>query len=179
MSTHEANVVATVRFTTPYQDDEGDWHGSGLLADIVNESARQLLTELRSSLSYDRDRVQRALQAKIDEHVTGLLDEALHEALQPTDHFGKPKGEPKTMEEIIVAQVDDFLRRATRSDNYDRSPALVDKHLQDAVSKVVKKELSEALNEAVANVRAAVEAEGARMLGATLFKLAKEVPVGG
>lgn len=172
--THETEVTTTIRWTPAYQDADGEWRGSDVLDSIVEAAGRQLLAEIRGDINYDRVTARNTLQRKIDEHVESVLDEALHRALQPTNDYGVPRGEPKEMTEIILDQIEQFLRRASSS-NYDRD-SLVGQHLKKQVEAVVKKQLNDTLNKAVAEVQAAVQAEGARMLGATLAKLAKDLP---
>lgn len=146
-----------------------------VLADRVDSKAL-------SELTTDARRLATTTQAEVirevmTERVTKLLDETV----QPTDGFGQPKGEPTTLRARISEGIDKALTEQVTNpwgkggrSGYDAPRATIvewaiSAHVQNEVSKAVK----EAMKAAQADVVAAVQAEGAKVLTEAVGRLLK------
>lgn len=155
----------------------GQLYGEGSVALMIAEvAAQKILRDESEAASTFRSRVKAITDEEIRAAIVPAIAQALEEAVQPTDSFGQPKGDKTTLREVIVQTVDAQLRQTAsdaRSSLYDKSPTLLQFIIGNEVAKVVGEDLREAMNEARAQVKAAVEAKGAEVLAETISRLAK------
>lgn len=151
---------------------EIDLGGVGAEA-IVDRAVSALLEnwDLREAI---RKRVEALTYQEILVQVRPMLEEALTASLQPTDSFGKPKGEETTLREVIVKKVEAELKEAKpRDGGYHQRETLIDQIVGREVAKVVGEDLREAMIGARKKVREAVEAKGAEVLAETIARMAR------
>lgn len=128
--------------------------------------------------SLDRDvksevgrRVREIRDEEIRRQVAPLIEEAIAKSVQETDSYGNPKGEPRTMAEIIVAEAKTALSKP--KDPYARNKGtLVEEFVRAEVAAAFTKELKQAADAAKAEVLAAVKERGAEVLASTISAMA-------
>lgn len=118
-----------------------------------------------------RRRVQAISDEVIRERVVPLIEEAVTRALQPTDVYGQPKGQPTTLAEVITAKATRQLK-ASNPSNRSQSPTVLDDFIARNVRSALTRELTAALTEAQAEVTTVVRQEGAAVLEAAITRLA-------
>lgn len=119
-----------------------------------------------------RLRVEAITDEEIRKELKPLLAEGLTAAAQKTDPWGAPKGEPKTLREIIIATATAELTKGRERD-YGRGQETIVQHLiRTEVERVVRADLQTAIHEAKEQVRTAVREEGARIITETIERVA-------
>lgn len=132
------------------------------LADQVSRDGRNVLIR----------RIETIADEEIRDMIKPMLEEAFGSLLQPTDHFGHPKGEPRTLAEVIVEMAQKELKRP--SDRHDsRSETVIQKIIRDEVQRQIGGELKQAVAQGREEVLAAVQAEAAKIIGETVARMAK------
>lgn len=120
-----------------------------------------------------RARVTRITDETIREMVRPAIEAALAKTTTPTDPYGNPKGEPSTLEEHII-EVTRKMLVEKRSKGYGHPErTLVQGWIVDAIDYKVARELGEALEEGKAQVKKALQDEGARIMAEAIGKMAK------
>ena len=134
---------------------------------VIQMAARQFVESLdRDVKSEVSRRVKEIRDEVIREQVRPLVVEAIERSVQATDAYGNPKGEPKTMAEVIVQTATDSLRKTDRYTNGGRT--LVEEFIRTEVGAAFAKELKQAADAAKAEVLAAVKERGGEVLAATI-----------
>jgi hypothetical protein len=143
----------------------------GTLSDLIVNRAVRVLLE-----SYE---VRRAVLARVEEvsdeviraAIQPIIAAAVTNAVQPTDLYGEPKGEPKTLREVIVERAQKYL--TDQVGDYNRRRSRVEDFIAKEVDHAVKRELTEEMNAARSQVRAAVQEKGAEVIQETISRLAR------
>lgn len=105
------------------------------------------------------------LKATVTEHVAALSKEAFAEAFQATDHWGKAKGEPKTLAQIVSEMTAKYLGENIDSNgrqSYSGKPRC-EQMIFNAIGKALKGELDKQLS--------TLRAEFAEKIAAKLAKV--------
>lgn len=120
----------------------------------------------------DRDRysaVRKDVEARIAELIAEKVDAritaALEEPRQPTDGYGQPKGEPTTLNEIILKRVDAHLREMT-GDTFrgQQRTTRLDRIVSEAIDRKWDAEVRKSIEEASMQVRQKVASRAAEVL---------------
>jgi hypothetical protein len=169
-------------------DDE---HGPVTMGELVARSVAQELIQRDSygrRLHLDDDHclvneIRKAAVTVIEEElrprVQAMLDDAINAAIQPTSDYGEPKGEARTLREIIVERAVKALRepsRTSRSSSYPSGlgESLIDAVIGDQLDAAWQRELLAAVRDAKAEAVAAVQARAAGVLADTIVGMAEE-----
>jgi uncharacterized membrane-anchored protein YjiN (DUF445 family) len=92
------------------------------------------------------------VEKRIGAHVMEYIEKTL---LNPTDHYGTKKGNPRTFAEYVIERFDSFLKEKVNEqgtvDRYhdgctERGAWLVMRHIREAIEKVIKESLGGAVN---------------------------------
>lgn len=107
------------------------------------------------------DRIAELVAEKVDARITA----ALEEPRQPTDGYGQPKGEPTTLNEIILQRVDAHLREMT-GDNFRNQARMtrLERLASEAIDRKWDAEVRASIEEASMQVRQKVAARAAEVL---------------
>lgn len=153
----------------------GGEEGTTLAQAIVAEAARRVLENDREIRQLVRDRVQRIADDEIRALFAPMLASAIENAVQPTNTWGEPKGEPTTLREAIVDRMRRYLTEPD-PDFRSREPGgrrtRIDSFIAKEVDGAVKQELKGALDEAKAEVLAGVKEKASEVIAETLAKVA-------
>lgn len=142
---------------------------SEVLSRAAVSLASQVEREVRSVLTR---RIETIANDEIRDMIKPKLKEAFGSLLQPTDGFGHPKGEPRTLAEVIVETARKEL--TTPSDRYDpRSATVIQKIIHDEVQRQIAGELKEAVQQGREEVLAAIQAKASEIIGETVARMAK------
>lgn len=149
------------------------------LADLIlDRCAVQILDRFRDeeALSDLRKRIRSITDDAIRIHVEPMIAQALVSSIQPTDAFGTPKGDPKTLPEIIVDRAIEYLREKVSEggSSYSKTVTRVELFIRKEIGRQVEKDLKDALEEGRKEVRVALKMKGAEILERTIAKLAEE-----
>lgn len=130
-----------------------------------------------NSLNYDgRKRLDKAVTERadkiIEERLNAEIERVLAGPLQRYDYMGDPKGDPFTINELIVEAVQKFATApAGRTDSYGRREGAG--NLADLINDAVREALGKELAGDVAEIRKSVAAEiKSRLTGATADAIA-------
>lgn len=146
-------------------DEDGDYVGAGpkTLGEAV---AAQIAADLKRNDQYPglKQKVMDVRNEEIREQIRPIVAAAIEGNVQKTNEWGQPVGQATTLHALIVKEVNDYLKRKV-SDGYRSSnQTVIEKFVQDAVDKVVKTELAEAIAEEKTKVVAAVRAKAADLI---------------
>lgn len=150
--------------------------GTDLTGRIVQEAAEQLLTGMRAEvLAQARAHVSSVLQERLNDIIEAMLAEAIEKAIQGTDSYGNPKGEPTTLHEFIVARSEKVLRtrRDPQRPGYGQDKPLIEQIIDTEIGTAFKRELADVVAQARVEVLAAVKDQAAKIITDTI---AKSVP---
>jgi hypothetical protein len=153
-------------------DDEGDGVGAVTFVEaVVEEVAHMVLSSIKNDVTTKslyptlRERAVAIRNEEIRAAIKPAIEQAITATLQPTDHYGNPKGESKTTHELIVEHATKVLT-AKDSDHYSRTKGL------NLVEQFIATEVKAALEQAKADVLRAVKDQGAKVLSETIAKMA-------
>lgn len=160
----------------------GDEPDSGVpitfLEGVTEEVARLVFSTIKSGAMSDtyREMTRRAIEIRdeeIREAIRPAVIDAIGATMQPTDAYGNPKCEAKTLHEIIVEQAKKAITTKD-SDSYSRTKGLniVEQFIASEVRSALDKELKATMDQAKADVLAAVKEQGAKVLSETIAKMA-------
>jgi hypothetical protein len=121
--------------------------------------------------------VESKIGPAVDVRVEKIVADLMERSLTRTDPFGTPKGEETTLEEVITARVEKWLKQA-QGDSYSKkgSPLeqalakLIDRDMQTALNKVI----AEAQQKALATVSATAEQALVQGLRSSIAKMAAQ-----
>lgn len=159
-------------------DRDGEPYASGpttleaVVLDAVVAQIIHVFVDNRDLSQPLRERVAKVRDEVIREAVQPLVVEALESALQPTSRYGEPAGDPTTLRSVIVAEAQSYLTKAQHARYGDEAVTPVKQMIREEVAKAVKADLKEALEQARAEVSAAVQAEAAVLLAETIKRAA-------
>lgn len=135
---------------------------------VVDRASRRLLEgDGGATRSEFVRRVQAIRDEEIREALRPVMAEALEQAVQQTDSFGTPRGEPRTLRELVVEEATKMLREK-RYERGRQKETLVEKFVRDEVERTLRAELTAAVNEAKAEVVAAVRDNAAEVIAETI-----------
>lgn len=159
-------------------DPDSDGAPITLVEAVVEEVARMVLHAIKNDTQSGiyptlRERAATIRDEEIRSAIKPAIEQAVAAAMQPTDGYGNPKGEPKTTHELIVEQATKALT-AKEHDHYSRNKGLniVEQFIATEVRTTLDKELRGALEQAKADVLKAVRDQGAKVLSETIAKMA-------
>lgn len=149
---------------------DGDYHAEQTsFEQIITNGVTRIVAD---RILADRDRysairkdVEGRIADLVAEKVDARITAALEDPRQPTDGFGNPKGEPTTLNEIILARVDDHLRKMT-GDTYGSRQQMtrLDRITSEAIDRKWDAEIRAAIDEASMQVRQKVTERAAEVL---------------
>lgn len=150
--------------------------GASLQDLIVEAAAQQVLAGAREDVGGYRKGLRERIAAIQDEHIRAAvlpdIEAALTRAVQPTDHYGQPKGEPVTLHEVITEKAMSWLTTPA-SERYGESRMTpVERLIKEEVERAFAREVKAALDEAKQQVKDAVQQQGARVLAETITRMA-------
>ncbi len=159
--------------------DDGDGGGPiTFMEGVTEEVARLVFSTIKSGAMSDtyQQMTRRAAEIRdeeIREAIRPAVIEAIESSMQPTDSYGNPKCEAKTLHELIVEQAKKAIT-AKDSDSYSRTKGLniVEQFIASEVKSALDKELKDTMEQAKADVLRAVQDQGAKVLSDTIAKLA-------
>lgn len=156
-------------------DEDGDFshHGDVTLADRVAELvAKQIAdnvhAELRQSYKFDAAKIA---EKKLDERVEALLSDALDKVVTPTDQFGSPKGEPRSVAQIMNDRITAWFTSKAGRDSY-QSKTNMQTFMDSAVDHRMKAEMTKAIADAKAEVLSALKDEAKNIMADAVAKIA-------
>lgn len=137
------------------------------LADVIADRAvRTLVYEDQRDL---RRRITEIRDEEIREAVKPTVLGAIDVAIQETNRWGEPTGEPTSLRELILKEAKELLNRPV--DNYHREKGTVlQSVVRDAVSKTLRAELDAVLKAEKEKVVAAVRAQAAELIAEAVKK---------
>jgi hypothetical protein len=145
---------------------------------VTEEVARLVFATIKADSTSNRyqqltRRASEIRDEEIREVIRPAIIEAIDATMQPTDAYGNPKCEAQTLHEIIVEQAKKAIT-AKDSDTYSRTKGLniVEQFIAAEVRSTLDKELKAVMDQAKADVLAAVKEQGAKVLSETIAKMA-------
>lgn len=142
---------------------------------IVGEAATRLLAFDGQAIGEFRRRALSIADEEIREALKPVVAQALEAAVQRTDTFGAPRGEPKSLREVIVESAIDQLRKP-QGDGFSgtrRGETLVQFVIRKEVEEALGKDLRSAVQAARAQVLAAVQEKASEIITETIAKVAE------
>lgn len=124
--------------------------------------SRQIFADLRKEKRYGeiQQQVTTIRQDEIREQIKPIVEAAIATPFGQTNTFGEPTGNPTTLRELIVKEVQEYLGKR---DRYSE-PTTVQKFIAAEVHKALTAELLAAIADEKAKVVAAVRAKAAELI---------------
>jgi cobalamin biosynthesis Mg chelatase CobN len=116
------------------------------------------------------DAAREVIKERTVSQVDAILTEALKKPIQRYDDYGNKRGEPTTLEQLIVERAEKWLTETTG--DYNRRQTRIDKLISEAVDYKFSTELNKALADAKAKVLRVVREKAAEALSETLQRAA-------
>lgn len=145
--------------------------GTSLRDLIVKRASAQLLEHVQkegNAWPTLRGRVEKMRDDEIRAALLPVIGQAVAEAVQPTNTFGEPRGEPVTLRGLIVKEAREQLKQSGRDRRHpssDRRGATLLEHvIAHEVEGALGKELRAELEAAKADVKVAVREKGAEVI---------------
>lgn len=157
--------------------------GAEQLTEMVIESVSNTVLHGSEYQNGVRDKIAGraadAVTAKIEAEVNAIVEAHLEKAVQPTNEFGEPTGEPVTLRARIAKQVTAHLEekvdregRVKAADYHDKDRRTrAEWAIARAVEEIATKELREAVAKAGAEVKAQITGKVTEATATTIKKL--------
>jgi hypothetical protein len=128
------------------------------LLDLVIERAARMLVDKMEHRDYvnTRAEVRKELQSVIVARLDALVGEAMTGTLRRTDEWGKPRGEPTTLNDVILTEARDWMAGGPSVRDGRRQTHGLKKLVAEEVDARLKGEMKEEIDAAKAKVRARV-----------------------
>ncbi len=136
-------------------DEDGEDRFLELDEAIISTLRPLLGTAVRKKVDEVKDTI---IQGIVTEHVSALSREAFSEAFQATDHWGRKKGEPKSLPQIVAEVAVDYLNQKVDSQDrpsYNGKPrcqAMMLSAVNDALTGEIDKQLKTLREEFAAKI---------------------------
>ena len=141
--------MATLGFD---QDEDGDLFPT---ADLVGRVAQVIADRISG---YDiRSTIESEIRNVASEKARAVITEVLAGPIQRTDGYGSPRGETTTVREMVMAEVDKWMK-LPKSDGYNRNDTM-----GDALKKIVDEILRNELKGTIAAAKKKVSEEVLRL----------------
>lgn len=141
---------------------------------IARLAARQLVDSYGES---ERSTMRVAARAFYDERIEAalepMIEEAVNGAIQSTNSYGEPTGEPTTLREVIVKRATDILNKQDTSYHARDTRMGVLKIVDASVAKTMDDELKKTVAKVHAEVAKSIREHGAGILADLAAKLPK------
>lgn len=104
-----------------------------------------------------------------------MLEEAIAGAVQRTNRFGEPEGEPTTLRSLIVAEATEQIAEAKRPnrDRYGSDNNMIRQMIVEEVGKALTNDLRNALKEETDRLRKLARDQAADVIAETIAKTVK------
>lgn len=167
--------VDTVIGSRVEYDEDGDRCGSSEItighrvAEIVGQRvASQIDKELRSKWNFDAVKIA---EEALDKRVTKLLDEALDKIVTPTDQYGTPKGEPRSIAQLMHDRITEWFNSSyDKRDSYNRKTNM-QAYMDAAVDHRMKSEMDKAVNDAKKAITAKMQEHAQSLMAEAVVKI--------
>jgi hypothetical protein len=161
-------MTVTIELDALYIDDNGT-----TLADlIIREAGRQALEQVEKEAKQEVGMNVRSItREQITLAVTPLIAEAIGGSVQLTNALGESRGEPVTLRKAIVDEATKQLRDASANSRSDRKRTVVQEFIQQEVTRSIQEDLKKVMDEARAEVKAAVTEQAAEMITSAAARL--------
>lgn len=153
-------------------ETEEDYFEPASLKDlIVTQVAEKLAKALQKQVA---DEISAAVRERVLAEVRDRVRTALEEgSLQPTDEWGRKKGEAKPLVDVILETAGEVLTKPM-GDSYSRNRSTVlQKMVEDAVGKAFKAELQEVVNQARNAAKQAVKESASQVIAETIERASR------
>lgn len=177
-------ITATIDLIPGYShvDDEGNGSSPVTIQDaIVYEAARIALKrgDWDSTDAEGRRRLRERITAIRDEeiraHVEPLIREAMTGAVQKTNEYGEPRGEPVSLTAVIMDEVRKALT-INPSSTYRNERSALTNVMREHIDAVITRELKAEVAAAKAQVVKAIQEQGAKFLAETVASMTIKKP---
>lgn len=160
-----ADVTVSVDLTTllrasrlvGYDYNDQPVHSDSLRTEIIAAAARQVTGQVLDV------ELKKAIGEEIQRQVAAGVQAALDAEVRPTNEWGEPKGEAKTLRQALTDQAAEQVRKWMKAGDR-HSGNEFEKFLQREVDQAVRADLNGALKDARAEVKARIEARAAEAI---------------
>jgi hypothetical protein len=167
--------------------NEQDRDGRSMRDRIIDETVSEIREEVESGIvTQARADAQKALKEQIAKMLADIVKEVVATPVQPTNTYGEPKGEPITLRELILKEVNTYLQQGVdgrgRSDrcSSDKIPR-IRWFITTAVRKAIDEEYAKVIKDAGEEMRRNMDGRIADLFRKSVYKLAgiPELPAKG
>lgn len=139
-------------------DGVASYSGGVRLADLVADRIAERLIE-QARRDVDMATIRRRIDLAVDEAVTEKLTSIMDREIVPTNEYGRPVGEPRTLSEEVVKKAEAWFTSYPR-DSYSRDKGtnaqrLINEAVGKALEREVKAQIEAAKAEAFAKIKGA------------------------
>lgn len=123
---------------------------------IKDAAVERLLAKNSEAMVGFSQRVQQITDEEIRKRLEPILDDAINAAIQPTNTWGEPKGEPTTMREYLAKKMElELKKRDThhRGTNKSLLEEIIERQIREVLGGELKGIMDTAASEIVINVR--------------------------
>ena len=151
-----ASLLTDKRFLG--EDYDGDAvHSNSVMQQIVKAASEQVVKKIMT------DEFRASLGLQISVHVAAAVEAALDREVQPTDTWGRSKGEPKPLRDLIADQATEEISNWTkRPDSYHKAPYAA--FLRDVVDRAIREDVNGTVEGIRKNIKARMEQAGAEAI---------------
>lgn len=156
-------------------DSEGPYQHPVTVEELVLDAAvAQLVRGIGADERRDlRGRAQKITNDVIREQVEPIVRAAIEQPFQPTDTFGNARGEPTSLHEMVLDVATKILTQRKQSTGRDPQRSFVEQVVHDQVTKALGAELTAAIEQAKAEVAAAVKDAAAGAIAQAITRAIK------
>jgi hypothetical protein len=159
-------------------EDTWDSEPMTLLDAIINVAADRVVARVdaaaRERYDYGYSSIlAHKIEPEIDARVSAMVDGLMEKAIQQTDGFGRSKGEPRPLEEIVLDRAEKWLNGQAQGEYYGSSNKKGTR-LERALESLLDRQLTAALDKVMATARAEALAKLAPVAEAAVHSAVRE-----
>lgn len=146
-------------------DSDGEYIGGNGVT-IADKVAQHLARDLMKDDSYRtlKQRVMDLRDEEIRAQLKPIVEAAITGSIQRTNSYGHPVGEPTTLHDIILAEVNTYLTANVGGSYNKPTTTRIKSFVAEAVETVIRKEMATVIAEEKAAVVAVVRSKTAELL---------------
>lgn len=148
-----------------------DYDGEDMEDKLLSIAVHKLLADRDLHREFTA-RVKGLTDEMIKAEIGPMIRDHINAPIQQTDSFGNPRGEPVTMESLILKSADEFMTKDVSGYREGRRTQL-QQFIDESVSRLIKSELSKEMRKAKDEVYEAVKQEAAAVVTDTIRRLGK------
>ena len=168
----------SMEFKIKIQNIQEDVFVSAIARDLASRVSIKMLRKIEEHVE---ETILKTLTDRVDETISGLIENGMQTHMQPSDQFSNPKGEPITLTEFIAEKASGYLEEKVGRDGKPSTGSYGDAkttRLNFFLSMAIDSAFEKEVNAGVAEIKGTIRAQMKDAAAAWLSKFQAETVSG-